>query len=184
MGVNIPSAADYEEQRGEGFTLMPADDYIVEVKQITVQKDKQDIFDADRRFDQLEVRLRLISFANGDELLDIEGDDVNGERLLFDWLDPTRVGLKPQPARARKFFAYANGIDLEDSISIDDFQSLVGKRLIAVAIVKPNQAGVKKNKVIDYRPIRTRRPRAVPSIAETPVAPEVEAETFNDDLPF
>jgi len=187
LGVNIPSAAEYEDQRGEGFTLLPADDYIVDVKQVTVQKDKQDISDADRKFDQLEIRSRVISFANGDELLDIEGDEVDSERLFFDWLDPSRVGLKPQPAKARKFFAYANSLDLEDHISIEDFQTLVGKRLIAVVIVKPNAKGIKQNKIIDYRPIRTRRARSTAPTIEAPVAavaPEVEAEAFTDDLPF
>lgn len=196
MGVSIPSAEEYEDQKGEGFTLLPADDYIVEVKQVNIQKDKQDIFNEDRRFDQLEVRFRVVSFANGDALLDEDGEDVNDERLFFDWLDPSRVGLLPQPAKARKFFAYATGVGLEDRIDINDFQDLVGKRLLAVAIIKPNKKGERKNKILDYRPIRVSRRKAAGAVASeaapeqvaaAKIAPETKAAVaaeFEDDLPF
>lgn len=206
MGISIPSEAEYQENRSSDFSLFPADDYILEVSSVTIQKDKIDIFDKpaagrpQRTYDGLEVRFRVISFANGDELVDEDGNDIHPQRvpLFFDWFDPERVGLKPQPAKARKFFAFSTGVELEDRIDIDDFQSLVGKRLIGAVIIKANAQGIKRNKISDYRPIRTRRARpAAPAVApESKLAPEIDlpAEAkriFNedisadtDDLPF
>jgi len=174
LGISVPSASEYAEQRSGDFSLFPADDYILEVKSVTIQKDKVDIFSKENRvYDGLEVRFRPISFANGDELQDEDGNEIhpNREPLFFDWFDPERVGLKPQPAKARKFFAFATGVELEDRIDIDDFQQLVGKRLIGSVIIKTAANGTRRNKVSDYRPIRTRRTRAA---ATAPVAPEAK----------
>lgn len=191
MGISIPSEAEYAANQtgGSDFSLFPADDYILEVTEVNIQKDKVDIFDKpaagqpQRTYDGLEVRFRLISFANGDEIVDEDGADIPATRnpLFFDWFDPQRVGLKPQPAKARKFFAYAMGKELEDRIDIEEFSDLVGKRLIGVVVIKANAAGVRRNKVVDYRPIRRRRQAA----AATAPAPDLTAaakEVFKDDL--
>lgn len=197
MGIVLPSADEYAANNtgGSDFTLLPPDDYIVEVKEIVIQKDQIDIYSKEgRKRDTLQVRCRVISFANGDTLVDENGDDVNDERLFFAFVDPTRVGLVPQPAFARKFFAAALGMQVEDRIELEDYDDLIGKRMIAVAIIKPNQKGVKKNKVVDFRPIRRRPARK----AEVAADPKVEAaaklsdadvvakakEIFEDDLPF
>lgn len=206
MGVSIPSEAEYASQQTQSdFSLFPADDYILEVSEVNIQKDKVDIFDKpkpgqpQRTYDGLEVRFRIISFANGDELVDENGADIPEARnpLFFDWFDPERVGLKPQPAKARKFFAYATGVELEDRIDIEDFADLVGKRLIGVVVVKTSAAGIRRNKVVDYRPIRRRRGPAAqaPAVAPeaklapatdlTAAAKEVFADDLaSDDLPF
>lgn len=199
MGVSIPSEAEYAEQRdGSDFSLFPADDYILEVKEVNIQKDKVDIFDKpkpgqpQRTYDGLEVRFGIVSFANGDELVDEDGNDIpeNRNPLFFDWFDPERVGLKPQPAKARKFFAYSTGVELEDRIDIEDFADLVGKRLIGVVVIKTNAQGTRRNKVTDYRPIRRRRGAAAAAATpapETKLAPATDLtaaakEVFKDDL--
>jgi hypothetical protein len=199
LGVSIPSESEYAEQRDSGsdFSLFPADDYILEVQSVTEQPGKVDIFDkpkpgeAQRTYTGLEVRFRIISFANGDEIVDENGADIPAARnpLFFDWFDPERVGLKPQPAKARKFFAFSTGKELEDRIDIENWSDLVGKRLIGVVIVKTNAAGVRRNKVTDYRPIRTRRRAAAAASAthapEAKLAPDLTAaakEIFKDDL--
>ena len=198
MGVSIPSEAEYaaNQQSSSGFSLFPADDYILEVESITIQKDKVDIFDKpkpgqpQRTYDGLEVHFRPISFANGDELVDEDGNDIPSMRnpLFFDWFDPERVGLKPQPAKARKFFAYSTGVELEDRIDIEDFNDLVGKRLIGTVIITTKN-DVRRNKISDYRPIRQRRRRAAETAEAAPVAKPVEAKAdvfadVGDDLPF
>jgi hypothetical protein len=200
LGIVLPSADEYAANStggGSDFSLLPPDDYIVEVKEIVIQKDQVDIYSKEtpqRKRDTLQVRCRVISFANGDSLVDENGDDVTDERLFFAFIDPTRVGLVPQPSFARKFFAYATGVGLEDRIELDDYNDLVGKRLIAVAIIKPNSKGVKKNKVVDFRPIRRRPAKKAAEAAD----PKAEAaakladvdltakakEIFEDDLPF
>jgi hypothetical protein len=205
LGVSIPSEAEYQETRTSDFSLFPPDDYILQVLSVTEQPGKVDIFDkpkpgeAQRTYTGLEVRFTIVSFANGDELVDEDGAEVHEARtpLFFDWFDPERVGLKPQPAKARKFFAYAMGKELEDRIDIEEWSELVGKRLIGGVIVKPNAKGERRNKVVDYRPIRARR-RAAAAVANpaeaaaakvAPAAIDVAAaakEIFaeSDDLPF
>ena len=196
MGVSIPSEAEYAEQTTDGdFKLLPADDYILEVRQITIQPGKVDIFDkpkegqAQRVYDGLEVRFHPVSFANGDEVVDEDGEDIpeNRDPLFFDWFDPAKVGLKPQPSKARKFFAFSTGVELEDRIDIEDFQSLVGKRLLGTVVIKPNAKGIKKNKITDYRPIRVRRGRsaaAAPAVDVAAAAKEIFAAPADGDLPF
>jgi hypothetical protein len=195
LGYSIPSEQDYTEQGGGGsdFKLLPADDYIVEVKQVTEQPNKVDIFadkDKPRTFLGLELRLKPVSFSNGDDIVDEDGGEPTGDPLFFDWLDTGRVGLKPQPSKARKFFAAATGVPVEDRIDINDFQDLVGKRLIAVVITKPNAKGERKNRVSDYRPIRNRGRRAAAAQAAPAPAAATEvvaADAFDgneDDLPF
>jgi len=204
MGVHAPSEEEYQERKqSSDFKLFPSDDYILEVKTVTVRPNQVDIYNKNadgttRIYDDIEVRFRPISFANGDELTDEDGEDIPAERdpLIFDWLDPSKVGLKPVAARARKFFAAATGVELEDRIDIDDFQELVGKRVLATVIVKRKDNGDKNNRVTDYRRIRTRRGRPATPVetVTTPrtalpnmVVPEAvfEAGTGDlDDLPF
>lgn len=192
MGVSIPSETEYAEQRdaGSDFSLFPADDYIIEVQSVTEQPNKVDIFDKpaagqpQRTYTGLEVRFRIVSFANGDEIVDENGADIPAARnpLFFDWFDPARVGLKPQPAKARKFFAFSMGKELEDRIDIENWSDMVGKRLIGVVIVKANAAGVRRNKITDYRPIRVRRRAAAATAAPAPDLAAAAAEVFKDDL--
>lgn len=205
MGVSIPSESEYAATGGgTDFSLFPADDYIIEVSEINIQKDKLDIFDKpaegkpQRTYDGLEVRFRPVSFANGDEVQDENGDDIpeNRNPLFFDWFDPERVGLKPQPAKARKFFAAASGVELEDRIDIEDFQTLVGKRMLATVIIKTNGAGKRANRITDYRLIRQRRraaaaadPVAAAAAKVAPAGPlpnqvDAAAAFANDELPF
>jgi len=199
LGVSIPSESEYAEQRDTSdFSLFPADDYILEVQTVTEQPGKVDIFDKpaagqpQRTYTGLEVRFRIISFANGDEIVDENGADIPAARnpLFFDWFDPQRVGLKPQPSKARKFFAFSTGKELEDRIDIENWSDLIGKRLIGVVIVKANAAGIRRNKISDYRPIRARRRAAAAAAVVAPeakLAPAADLsaaakEIFKDDL--
>lgn len=194
MGLNIPSESDYAESgAGSDFKLLPADDYIVEVTQVTEQPNKKDIFNPDRTFLGLEVRFKPISFSNGDELVDEDGADLTFKPMFIDWLDTERVGLKPQASKSRKFFAAALGLAVEDRITLSDFQDLVGKRLVVVVITKANQKGVRQNRISDYRLLRTRGRRAAATEAPAPAAQAVEAKAAevaadlsgnDDDLPF
>lgn len=212
MGISIPSAEEYEANRGDApvYTLFPPDDYIVEIKDIEIQKDQPDIFrkNDDGTIpirDTLLVRLRPVSFLNGDDLEDENGDPVGDDRLFFAYIDPTHVGLVPQPAKARKFFASALGVSVEERIDIDDYNDLVGKRLAATVIQKPDKNGKKVNRVTDFRLIRKRSARTKSSDAEvanraasrlsdadaakvTKAADEIfhdkSSESFDDDLPF
>jgi hypothetical protein len=141
----------------------------------------------------------VISFANGESLVDEDGDDVTDERLFFAFIDPTKVGLQPVPSFARKFFSAAVGVEVGQSVEFDSYDDLLGKRLIASVIIKPNSKGVKKNKVTDFRLIRRRPgnkkaaevaadPKAAAaaklSDADAATVQKAAKEIFEDDLPF
>jgi hypothetical protein len=186
LGVSIPSEEEYTAQNTDRkeYSLFPADDYILEVAQVTEQPGKVDIFDKpkegqpQRTYTGLEVRLRPISFANGDELQDEDGEDIPEDRnpLIFDWFDPSKVGLKPQPAKARKFFAASMGVELEDRIDVDDFNDLIGKRVIGTVIIKPGASGNRNNRVTSYRKVRVRRGAAAAPAKATDAAATAAAK--------
>lgn len=121
----------------------------------------------------LNVALKAISFANGDELVDENGDVPQRDVLFFSFLDTTKVGLKPRPSNFRKFITAAFGQKPEASVNIDSWDELVGRRLIVV--IKHNNG---KHKVDDYQPIRARR-RSAASTAE-PKAAESSDEAVTD----
>jgi hypothetical protein len=136
----------------------------------------------------LNVVMKAISFANGDELVDENGDVPKDAPLFFAFLDTTKVGLKPRPSNFRKFITAANGLKAEESVNIDSWDDLVGKRLIV--LIKHNNG---KHKVDDYQPIRTRR-RAAAAAAAAPAAATESAsdeavldkakEVFGEDVSF
>lgn len=205
----IGSEEDYEQNRGEGFSLLGEDDYLVEVKEFTIKADQPNPYDRTDEFpngkprDTAFVKLAVISFATGDPLFDIDGKDAS-DRLLFDFLEIEKMGFSGsgKPSKARKFVAACLGQDVRQAIEFDDWGVMVGKRLIAHGMVKKNG----KNGVDDYRPLRRRpgqssaaTPAAAPvalpgeSIAKAPAAPapaeDVDvaakaAELFGEEATF
>jgi len=184
MGVYIPSEDELQSQGGD-FALMPEDLYVVEVIRRKVKDletpgtveqpnpyNKTEEFPGGVPRPVLNVVLKAISFANGDELVDENGDVPQGDVLFFAFLDTTKVGLKPRPSNFRKFITAANGLKAEESVSIDSWDELVGKRLIV--LIKHNNG---KHKVDDYQPIRKRRRAA--AAAEAPA--EAATEAASDD---
>lgn len=200
MGVYIPSEEELQSQGGD-FALMPEDLYIVEVIERTDKNglktpdtveqpnpyNKTEEFPNGKPRPVLNVALKAISFANGDELVDENGDVPQRDVLFFAFLDTTKVGLKPRPANFRKFITAAFGQKPEATVAFDDWADLVGKRLIV--LIKHNNG---KHKVDDYQPIRTRRRAAAASApaaaAEAPASDEdltaKAKEVFGEDVSF
>lgn len=197
-GIYIPSEKELESQGGD-FALMPEDLYVLEVierqnKDGLVTPDtamqpnpynKTEDFPGGVPRPVLQVVFKAISFANGDELVDENGDTPTRDVLFFSFLDTTKVGLKPRPSNFRKFITAAMGQKPEASVSVDTWRDLVGKRLIGV--IKHNNG---KHKVDDYQPIRARtRKAAAPAAAEAPAANDADVEAkakelFGDDAAF
>lgn len=200
LGIYIPNESELESQGGD-FALMPEDLYVVEVvaredkKNNIITPDtvvqpnpfnKTEEFPAGKPRPVLFVTLKAISFANGDALVDENGDEPKGDPLFFAYLDTEKVGLKPRPSNFRKFITAAFGRKVEESVNIDSWADLVGKRLIV--LVKHTDKG--KHKVDDYQPIRARRRAAAApaAAASAPAASDEEAmakaaEAFGDDAP-
>lgn len=197
-GVYIPSEEELQASGGD-FALMPEDLYVVEVIRRTDKNglvtpdtveqpnpyNKTEDFPGGVPRPVLNVALKAISFANGDELVDENGDVPQRDVLFFSFLDTTKVGLKPRPSNFRKFITAAFGQKPEASVNIDSWDELVGKRLIVV--IKHNNG---KHKVDDYQPIRARRRAAAAEPKATNDANSDEAvtdkakELFGEDVSF
>lgn len=184
-GVYIPSEEELQASGGD-FAMMPEDLYVVEVIE---RQDKNGLVTPDTVMQPnpynkteehpggvprpvLNVALKAISFANGDELVDENGDVPQRDVLFFAFLDTTKVGLKPRPSNFRKFITATQGQKPEASVSVDEWSDLVGKRLIVV--IKHNNG---KHKVDDFQPIRARRRAA----AKTEAAAEEAQPAASDD---
>lgn len=197
MGVYIPSEEELQSQGGD-FALMPEDLYILEVIE---RKAKDGLVTPDTVIQAnpynkteeypggvprpvLNVAFKAISFANGDELVDENGDVPQRDVLFFAFLDTTKVGLKPRPSNFRKFITAAFGEKPEASVNVDSWGELVGKRLIGV--IKHNNG---KHKIDDFQPIRQRR-RSAAAKTEAPAATtdadavEKAKELFGEEVSF
>ena len=165
MGVYVPSEEELEARGGDSkFTLMGEDNYLVEVKELKVEK-RPNPYDNGKLRDTAMVKLTVISFENGEPLYDAEGNDTS-DRIFFDFVEVEKLGMKPRPSKARKFIAACMNQPVASAINLDDWQDLVGKRVIAHAIVKKNG----KNGIDDYRPVRARRRPNSESSAPAPLA--------------
>lgn len=153
----VKSQAEQDASGGD-FTLMPEDRYLVEIKEFKVEN-KPDTFNNGALRDVGACKLTVISFEDGSEVVDV--DDVpQQDRLLFDYPEISRLGFSQggtMPSKGRQFLTAAFGLAPTEAIDFEDWQELVGKRLIAIVKIKTNQKGVKQNKVAGYEPIKTRR---------------------------
>lgn len=152
---NMPSAEELALRAG---VPIPEDEYLAEVTEITIDKDNVSPFTGEKR-DQLKVKFTLLSFSDGSELVDTTGAPLE-TYVLTAFIDPTRVGMKPQPSRARKFFTAAMGVPLSSAIQLSGPEDLIGKRLIIGTVNKPGKdnPGSLYTRATDYKPIRKERP--------------------------
>ena len=185
LGYSAPSEEEMESQKPE-YPILAEDEYIAKVLSIEVKKDVQNKFptkgDSDPTHDMLVLKGEVISFADGEEVVDQDGDPLEpGERVTFQvWLNPKKRGLIPQPAKTRKAFAAILGQNLSDPISIDNFEELYGRTFIVS--LKPSGP---YNNAVDFRPHKRVRTRA--TTARGPVEGsdimEKAKEIFDEDSP-
>ena len=170
-GWNAPSEDDLQSD----FDVLPEDEYLAKITDISIKTDQPNKYpsknDNAPTHDMLVVKMEAITFANGDTLVTDQDEPIESTVPFQVWLNPKKVGMLPQPAKTRKFFAAALGQNIGDRIDIADFSDLVGKQVIVS--LKPNGG---YNNAQDFRPIRkARRPRS-----ENPV--EAAKEIYKDDL--
>jgi hypothetical protein len=166
MGFNIPSEQELASRgNGGNYSLLPEDEYLVEVKQIEVEK-QPDTFNGGALRDVAKVRLGIVSFADGSPAVDVDGKEAN-DRLFFDFIDINKVGMKPRPSKARKFFAACLNQPVGDALTLSSFDELLGKRIVVATIHRTSQAGVTRNTITEYRAQRART-RPTPAAGTTP----------------
>lgn len=157
---------------GSKYKNIPEDQYVLELVEVTVKENQRNPYNNEVR-DTLTVKWRPIKFADGSPVVDVDGDDIPDDKYIWDFIDPTKVGMRPQPSRARKFFTSLLGLPVSAGFSVEDYQDLLGGRLIGTVIIR-EASGDKpeSNKVSDYRAMPKRPSRR----AAAPVESEDEAE--------
>lgn len=151
----MPSAEELAERAG---APLPEDEYLAEVTQVEIDKDNINPYTKEKR-DQLKVKFNVISFADGTELVDNDGNALEGYTLTS-FIDPTKVGMKPQVSRARKFFTSVMGVPVGSAIDISGPEELIGKRVIIGTVNKPakDNPSVLYTRIQDYKPVKKQRP--------------------------
>jgi hypothetical protein len=151
------SAKELAEQ--SNFALLPDDEYLATVTGYEFLENAPNPFGDPR--DQYKFKLKLESFADGAALEDVKGEPIKGDYVLNAFIDHNRIGMIPQPSKARKFFAALLRQPIGDRISIEDFpDELVGKQLFVATATKPGKDGGEFTRVADYRPIKIERKRS------------------------
>lgn len=189
----IPSESELKERGGgSDFTLLPEDQYLVEVvggtvgdKTYPAEVQQPNPYNRTEQYPDgepravLRVALRAISFSNRDPLVDVDGNPVEDERHFFAFLDTTKVGMVPQPSAFRKFIAAALGQQVGDAINIDSWDELVGKRLNVSVRHKNGYA-----RPYDFFPLRqSRQPApAASDTADTTGPSEAPAALSDEEL--
>lgn len=172
MAFSFKSEEELESQRGD-YTLLPEDRYITEVLggegDAPVVKQQADPFNKTEEFPNgkmrpvLNLRVKPISFEDGSPLVDMNGDDPGDDRKFFLFLDLSKTGLKPQPAKTRKAITSLYGKPVTAALEVDEWSDLIGKRMITAIRHKKG-----KHDAFDFSPIRTRpAPRGKPAAAPT-----------------
>lgn len=178
MSFRAPSAKEMAEN--SNFPTLPEDEYLGTVTGYEFQPQHPNPFGDPR--DQYLFKVRLESFADGSPLEDIKGEPVKDFELRA-YIDHNRIGMIPQPAKARKFFAALLRQPVGDTIEIENFpDELIGKTLYVATANKPGKEGGEFTRPADYRPIKIERKRKG-ATAEAE-APKVEPEDDADDIQF
>lgn len=186
------SAEELEAAYGGDFKLLPEENYVLEIAEIEVQKDKTSQFNTTPH-DEWKVRLKVISFADGTPAYYEDGSEPEPGRdiRLTTFIDPTKKGMVPRPSKARKFLTAALGVPTEGRIELNSVEDLIGKRLVGRVVHKKDTKGVTRDRLDDFMALRA-RPARRPAAAKATEDVEADAaallakaqETFGEDAKF
>ena len=184
LGWNAPSEEELEQLGNQDWTVLAEDEYLAKVTSISVEKDQPNRFpsknDREPFHDMLVLKADVLSFADGESLVDKDDEPVEGTVPFQVWLNPKKRGMVPQPAKTRKAFAAILGQALGDPINIDSFDDLVGKTFIVS--LKPNGT---YNNAVDFRPAKRARSRGTTNkgpVDSADLAARAKA-IFDEDAP-
>lgn len=179
------SAEELAEQ--SDFQLLPEDEYLAQViaMELVPAEDQKPTQYTPVPTDQYKAHLRILSFADGAALEDTEGKPVQ-EYTIQEWINHNRMGMVPQPSKARKFFAACLRQPVGQAIQIENFpDDLVGKQLYVSTLNKKSEKGGTWTRAQEFRPIKIERTRRSASAEETPASDSnQEADNIGDELTF
>lgn len=182
FGWNAPSEDELEA--GGDFTTLPEDEYIAKVVSVEIKKDQPNKFpsknDNEPFHDMLVLKAEALTFADGEPLVDVNDEEVEGPVPFQVWLNPKKRGMVPQPAKTRKAFAAILGQPLGDPINIESFDDLTGKTFIVS--LKPNGS---YNNAQDFRAAKRARSRGTTAKGPVDGTDLMAAATriFDEDAP-
>ncbi len=182
MSFRVPSAKEMAEN--SNFPTLPEDEYLGTVTSYTFQEKVQNPFGDPR--DQYLFKIRLESFADGSPLEDTKGEEVKEDFTLNAFIDHNRIGMIPQPSKARKFFAALMRQPVGDPIEIANFpDDLIGKQLFVATVNKAGkEVGVEFTRPADYRAIKIERKRKGAAAEADTKEAEVEPDDEGDEIQF
>ncbi len=181
-GWSAPSEEDLAS--GGDYTSLPEDEYIAKVVSIELKHDVQNNFpsknDPGPTHNMLVLKAQVLTFADGEPLVDTEENPVDEPVDFQSWLNPAKRGMIPQPSQTRKAFAAILGQSIGDPIDISSFGELAGKTFI---VSLKNEKGY--NNAKDYRPIKRSRSRGTTTKGPVDGGELMERakEIFDEDSP-
>lgn len=178
-------AASAEElaERGD-FVNLPDDEYLATVSAMefdSAEGKPATLYGPAQ--DQYKVTLDIKSFADGSPLEDTDGNPVESFQIRT-WINHNKIGMVPQPSKARKFFAACLGQPIANAIEIANFpDDLIGKQLYVSTINNKSAKGGTFTNAQDFRPLRINRAGRNRS-QEVTVNAQSEADETSDEIQF
>lgn len=147
MAIVFSSKEDWEKEKAlSEFSLLPQDDYKLEVAEIN--EEQQTKYMSTELEDVVKVKLKILSFKDGGQAVDENGDDAT-DRLAFFTITPKSAGWRMDgtPSKTRAFVTQAMGVDVNEEVKLDKWEDLLGKIVYAEIIQYERKNGGKGNKI-------------------------------------
>ncbi len=184
------SLEEYED--GKDYGSLPEEEYRFKVTGVTELPPVVSLYDEKGVKPRLRVFVAPIALAEDPDapLVNTEGEDLDPEKSVLMFFDPTSVGFKQDgtPSKFRKFVATLLGVNPKGNISFDTYEDFIGKEFYGAI-----EHNGKYDRMGDIRPVRraTRpAPAPKPEPAQTVTKDDLTKqakEVFGDDaddLPF
>lgn len=176
--MKFPSKKQLDDEKPTFALLTPEDYHLVITKvELATQNKYKAKAKEDGSMPQEEVvkiQFQVLSYKDGATAYDENGDDAT-DRIVFFTGRPDSMGYMTDgtPSKTRCLIAYATDQDIDEELEIPSWDSLLGKKIFAQIIQKPNQAGENKNRIVRLLPLHQKRPK--PKI-EVKAEPKVESK--------
>jgi hypothetical protein len=180
LGVKAKSKEELDQR--DIYPALPADTFVMEIESVEV-KNQANPFEKTpeepegHKRDVAWVRFKPLEFANGDELVDWEDNDVPPEKLVTGFFDLTRLGFSKAhgPSKARRFLAAITRQDIEDELEVGEWEEYKGTKVV-VTTTLATKDGNKVNYIEDVRAYRKRGKKATED-TETEAEPVKKTRT-------
>ena len=183
MKIQTPSKEELDNQMDD-FTLIKADDYLVTVEEI--EEKEQQKYQSEETEQVLQVKLNIEETRDGDQPVDVEGNDATDRKLFF-FARVESLGFQRDgtPSKARQFLARTANRDVNDEIVIEDTQDLVGRKIYASVLETTNSKGEERNKISRFAPVKNQSSlyEGNDDLEDIPVVNE-DDELDTEDIPF